>query len=115
MTEIEQVARLIDPEAFTKEAEIYAPARFGSIGRGNLLRAENELDDRRRAALAKAQDILNLIKPEGWRLVPVEPTEEMLQGADALKYGEPVEGYSVDLAAIYRAMIQAYPPPPVAP
>jgi Lar family restriction alleviation protein len=41
--------------------------------------------------------------PAGWKLVPVEPTEDMLDAVDDLEEGA---GYS----RIYRAMLSASPP-----
>jgi hypothetical protein len=54
-----------------------------------------------------AEDVLNLIGGDGWKLVPVEPTEEMLSVVHKTWRGE--------LAWNYRAMIAASPPPPVTP
>lgn len=40
--------------------------------------------------------------PEGWKLVPVEPTDEMIDaGADA------IDGYRVDVMRAYEAMLAA--------
>lgn len=46
--------------------------------------------------------------PEGWVLVPREPTAEMLDAADDL-FGAPVR---IDATPAYRAMLSAVPPPP---
>ena len=46
--------------------------------------------------------------PEGWQLVPIEPTEKMLKASA----GQYVNGrYGYDLAK-YRAMLAAAPQPP---
>jgi len=34
-----------------------------------------------------------------------EPSEGMMEAADDHKWGKPIEGYAVDVSAIYRAMI----------
>lgn len=50
--------------------------------------------------------------PDGWRLVPVEPTDAMVQAAFRidLSYMPGQEG--ADRAAVYRAMLTAAPPAP---
>lgn len=55
--------------------------------------------------------------PEGWKLVPVEPTLEMLDSADdAIRdFPRPVSRYETPLApkiAYYKAMLAAAPTPP---
>jgi hypothetical protein len=60
--------------------------------------------------------------PEGWALVPIEPTREMRQaGADA-EFEAPMLGEGVTACvgkaraiSAYRAMISAAPAPPVSP
>lgn len=48
--------------------------------------------------------------PPGWKLVPVEPTEEMLDHAWGMVI--PTPGYPLEeWAAVYRAMLSASPPP----
>lgn len=52
--------------------------------------------------------------PKGWRLVPVEPTEAMLQAPKMREYawvsGEAVEGW--DIARCWEEMLSAAPEPP---
>jgi hypothetical protein len=51
--------------------------------------------------------------PEGWKLVPVEPTEEMINKADAYAVSGAHEGnYRSYLAEIFRIMLAAEPTPP---
>lgn len=45
--------------------------------------------------------------PEGWILVPVEPTEEMIGEGDRVMYGR--YGCSFEVAPIYDAMLAASP------
>lgn len=50
--------------------------------------------------------------PEGWKLVPVKPTEEMeVAGSAAETVHVECVAYA-DAAIIYRAMLAAAPPPP---
>lgn len=50
--------------------------------------------------------------PEGWKLVPVEPTEEMIDKADAYAVSGMHEGnYRSYLAEIFRIMLAAAPEP----
>lgn len=49
--------------------------------------------------------------PDGWRLVPAEPTPEMIQaGRDEPLAGEADEDAPEDYKAVYRAMLYAAPP-----
>ncbi len=54
----------------------------------------------------KAQLSARQAAPEGWRPVPVEPTEEMLMAYSA----NPCN--AAQAVAVYRAMLSAAPPPP---
>ena len=66
-----------------------------------------------RAALEQPQDHpeqhLDMV-PEGWKLVPVEPTEAMLHAGNSA-----IENWGVDAngSSTYRAMLAAAPQPPV--
>ncbi len=60
-----------------------------------------------------------MMYPEGWKLVPVEPTREMMLAANKVDYEHFIsqmpghastQAASVD--AVYRAMLAAAPPPP---
>lgn len=58
--------------------------------------------------------------PDGWKLVPIEPTEDMEfagnQVADALAVNVNYTGYTHDCATaedVYKSMLSAAPPPPV--
>ena len=64
------------------------------------------LADETRAALAQRQQV-----PEGWRLVPVEPTADMERAAfDALELlGTPTERGTSMRNRVYRAMLAAAP------
>ena len=48
-------------------------------------------------------DVSNMVAPEGWQLVPVEPTEEMLDAGYFTNHGAN--------RGIYRAMLAAAPKP----
>src|SRR5690606_38516107 len=51
--------------------------------------------------------------PEGWRLVPVEPTEEMVQaGHTALMEWDARTGDDLGIENVYGAMLAAAPTPP---
>lgn len=52
-TERERIARIIDPEAFSADPEIFATREWGSASRIHLAQAEMVLERRREAALAK--------------------------------------------------------------
>lgn len=76
--------------------------------------AENRYDpqDFARAIEAEAQRV-----PDGWKLVPVEPTAEMLHrvdGASIINFEEAAEACALsfeEIQAIYRAMLSAAPEP----
>lgn len=74
-----------------------------------------ELNWQSRAAIQKAAGAV----PEGWRLVPINPTEKMLRawlGEPVRTPAHEVDEYSEirDLAYSYRAMLAAAPLPPAA-
>jgi hypothetical protein len=55
--------------------------------------------------------------PEGWKLVPVEPTEEMCRAAESCKYASSSEqwlgGYTPEnVEGIYKTMLAVAPTPP---
>jgi hypothetical protein len=52
--------------------------------------------------------------PQGWKLVPLEPTEEMQMAGDEVPPypGEEGFGSQADTLTIYRAMLDATPPAP---
>jgi hypothetical protein len=45
------------------------------------------------------------VAPEGWKLVPVEPTDDQLQAMDGINNDLPAD----EVRAIYRAMVEAAP------
>lgn len=50
--------------------------------------------------------------PKGWKLVPVEPTDKMLDAAmNAPAYGHP-ETAVPSMSSIYRSMLRAAPEAP---
>lgn len=52
------------------------------------------------------------VGPEGWKLVPVEPTDAMVQAAHHLDLSYMPGQEGADRAAIYRAMLSAAPMQP---
>ena len=61
----------------------------------------------------KATDRLRARAPEGWRLVPVEPTDQMLDAFWRAMFNEPPgESGPVLIGAGYDAMLSASPEPP---
>lgn len=61
------------------------------------------------------QTALAYARPEGYKLVPVEPTDEMIKAGDTVavihrEWGEDI--YIENTDAVYRAMIAAAPPAP---
>ncbi|MDP1873704.1 hypothetical protein [Phenylobacterium sp.] len=106
MTDLrEKVARVIDPEAYDE-----VTAEDNDDGAAIFADAWED-------ALTKADATLNLIGGDGWKLVPVEPTEEMLVALDNLSVeaaGDCPTEHDV-YRVIWGAMIAASPPPPVTP
>jgi len=115
-------------ELRTKVARVIDPVHW--INRDFMLQAANTADQRSEAergalraqatelvlpSLTKADSILNLIGGDGWKLVPVEPTAEMVDavwqaaGIDISDCDETDDGSLLN--DIYRAMIAASPPP----
>lgn len=108
-----------DPLDFEKQVELLERVRFfiqdcldtghdrGVIG--NLMSARDDIDRLLHLARANA--------PQGWVLVPREPTEAMLSAAWAanVSWRSLAEAYSnEDLIDVYAAMIAAAPSPPAA-
>ena len=84
---------------------------------GNKLSAGIEMRREIEAALEQPQDHpeqrLNMV-PEGWKLVPTDPTPEMIKemhAYDGTQYSDPFE--SDDFKDDYRNMLDAAPRPPV--
>ena len=50
--------------------------------------------------------------PPGWRLVPEEPTEDMLSAAKDCQDADYRDGYESELFYAYKAMLSAAPQPP---
>lgn len=67
--------------------------------------------DYARAALASAESQSQWRPPEGWVLVPKEPTLEMLREG-ARRFGGPWWVADVEARSAYRAMLSAAPSPP---
>ena len=61
----------------------------------------------RRAAMLNAGPVTEATVPDGWKLVPVEPTEAMLNDADAYR--------AITLKDIWSALLAAAPAAPAAP
>lgn len=114
----EEVARIIDPEAWWAENPL-------------LQSAPDRIDARKQSSLGKADATLALFSPaDGWRLVPEEPTELMLRaGYEATHdpkatpaggftrwatWEEACEasGFREGWVKVHRAMLAAAPPPP---
>lgn len=66
-----------------------------------------------RVAEAIADAALSAIP--GWRLVPEEPTREMIERGASVIWDNEGAPYEEDAAAVYRAMISAAPPAAAAP
>jgi hypothetical protein len=62
------------------------------------------------AAVSERAGVGAVIVPEGWKLVPVEPTGAMLHAGDEVMMGR--YGCSFEVAPIYAAMLDASPLPP---
>lgn len=92
MTLREQVARVIDREAFTAGPWMWW--------------------ERQQAALTKAAHIIALLIPPGHVVVPVEPDDRQIEAGlrDLTAYlNEDIERSEDALASIYRAMLSARP------
>jgi hypothetical protein len=64
------------------------------------------------ASMRSELEALRSAVPAGWRLVPVEPTLEMLQaGRDTPLAGDDAVDAPEDYKAVYRAMLAAAPQP----
>lgn len=66
---------------------------------------DNEVNAARDELLADMD--VSLGKPDGWKLVPTEPTKEMITAGDMLTYSQ--ERFKV--SEVYRAMVSAASPP----
>ena len=87
------LSKLSIPELRAKHGSIYSLSAF------------DELAERYRR-LEEAQ----ISVPEGWKLVPVEPTEEMcLAGSEYVA----LRGLACSVSAVFRAMLSAAPLPPI--
>jgi hypothetical protein len=80
--------------------EIHA-RQYPHMVKGYTLDAEEAL----RAALEQSDIEIPASVPEGWKLVPVEPTNEMVQAW--------LDTYEGNIQTVYRAMLAAAPQPPV--
>lgn len=83
------------------------------IERGNSFKQE---DARRYAAAALSVPAAAVVgEPEGWKLVPIEPTPEMeSKGADAFFSPQPqsIEDENARAASVYRRMLSTAPSAP---
>lgn len=73
------------------------------------------IHDKLKAALSAAQDApaqAAQAVPQGWKLVPVEPTDEMVRSTHHLDLSYMTTQWAVDRAAVYRAMLAAAPAAP---
>lgn len=75
--------------------------------RDKLKEAHEIWDKQSLVELAKRKQV-----PDGWKLVPINPTEEMLTGVDLLIEGSAINGFVPSPARIYRLFIAAAPKPP---
>ena len=76
--------------------------------RSEILRLANQMDGPKRiGAYARLADYLDSITvPEGWQVVPVEPTREMIEAARQHHEGEAYLPFS-----LYKAMLAVAPKP----
>jgi hypothetical protein len=51
--------------------------------------------------------------PSGWKLVPIEPTEEMITAACDCQDHDPADDYDSEIFHAYKAMLNASPTAPI--
>lgn len=107
----EGVARIIDPVAFQRRDigrdRVEAERERGEIDSRQLANALTDLNGLTKPALAKADAIIAMLGagiPEGYMLVPIEPTEAMVRAIRTAYFGSnddnwPVKAYHAMLAA----------------
>lgn len=83
------------------------------VAKGAVFKAENILRNLIESAPVPAAAPVAQVVPEGWQLVPVEPSDAMLEEAVFLAAAENVPALLSALRKIYRAMLSAAPQPPV--
>jgi hypothetical protein len=76
-----------------------------SITKFNALKANPDLPWQFRVLFTQPQQPI----PEGWKLVPIEPTEEMLESAVSAWSAMPHYSTRATLNAEYKAMLSAVP------
>ena len=99
------------PEALRLAARLDCDATDADMGRKPIACTRRKAAEELRRQHAEIQQLKAQLSarqaaPEGWRLVPVEPTEEMLMAYSA----NPCN--AAQAVAVYRAMASAAPPPP---
>ena len=107
----EQVARLIDPSSWRVMDSYLEQAKRKYAGQDAGYDPDAFKDS---ASLARADAILALVQPAGWKLAPVDPTQEMLrEGGDVLcnRFGLRDDILVIPMAVqgVYRAMLAAAP------
>ena len=98
---------MIDP---MPELDIDTAGHTGIRIRGYSVERVKALLDRiasLEAQLSQAQAV-----PDGWKLVPVEPTEEMLPAGRDTPLSGLEEDAPDDYKAVFKSMLSAAPPPP---
>jgi hypothetical protein len=107
MTDDITLPPLPEPRLEQHELELWGQNVLVDLFDGQQMRAYVLLDRQRRAAPSV---------PAGWRLVPVEPTEEIRDAVCRAKNATQRGPYALmgnaELDGIYRAAIAAAPPPP---
>lgn len=93
----EQYARIVDDREAFRRLDMKLPLSPSD---------RMSLDEDIHSAYAKADQILALPVPGGWKMAPVEPTEEMILAG----YAEKTGGRHATPSRIYRAMLAAAPP-----
>jgi hypothetical protein len=111
--------KLVD-EAIHAYAAWLAEFTTGDLQSLNVMRLRDESEAARRkleAAIRSAVDGVVAALPAGWKLVPVEPTRDMLLAVHDGPYGADEHAMTPDneeyLADCYRAAVKAAPTPGV--
>lgn len=125
MSTTQAMRQLIDENATIKaelerlraDVQHWREARDAALAEGDLMRQElerlrTESEMRRIALLDEMQSAERLraqVAPAGWKLVPVEPTEEMLIAGGIASEGSPAHDVIGPLSDAWAAMLAAAP------
>lgn len=105
--------RAKEPEAEPNEEGLYAPMDI-SAGRARAISHMALLAHEALAAYEAEKAQAVPASSEGWRLVPIEPTQQMIDAARDCQDADPDASAEQEAFHFYRAMLAASPTPPPA-